>query len=145
MATTWRLAFEDLERKAPGARAAAAAGGLRAKAIPLRLLLRPRPGLAGRLGEDVAPVLVPLLEDERLAGDAIAALRRYSLISPPPAGAVSVHRLVRRSPRTQMPNGRPAIAAGRLRADRGRPRHPRLPITWPTYPALVQTPRLFLT
>ena len=59
-----RLAFEDLQQAAPGA-----AGLLRLlafcapEAIPLRLLLQPRPGLAGQLGEEVAPVLAPLLED----------------------------------------------------------------------------------
>ena len=52
------------------------------EAIPLRLLLQPRPGLAEQLGPEVAPVLVPLLEDPLAAGDAIAALRRYSLVTP---------------------------------------------------------------
>ena len=82
VATTWRLAFEDVQHAAPGA-----AGLLRLlafcapEAIPLRLLLQPRPDVAGRLGEQVAPVLTPLLEDELAAGDAIAALRRYSLVT----------------------------------------------------------------
>ena len=104
VATTWRLAFEDLQHAAPGA-----AGLLRLlafcapEAIPLRLLLQPRPGLAEQLGEEVAPVLVPLLEDELAAGDAIAALRRYSLISPPADGSVSVHRLVQAVTADQMP------------------------------------------
>jgi len=106
VAATWKLAFEDLQRDAPGA-----AGLLRLlafcapEAIPLRLLLQPRPDLAGRLGEDVAPVLVPLLEDRLAAGDAIAALRRYSLISPPAGGSVSVHRLVQAVTVDQMPSG----------------------------------------
>ena len=52
------------------------------EAVPLRLLLQPRPGLAGQLSPEVAPVLVPLLEDELAAGDAVAALRRYSLVTP---------------------------------------------------------------
>ena len=51
VATTWSLAFEDLQQAAPGA-----AGLLRLlafcapEAIPLRLLLQPRPGLAEQLG-----------------------------------------------------------------------------------------------
>ena len=104
VATTWRLAFEDLEQAAPGA-----AGVLRLlafcapEAIPLRLLLQPRPGLAGRLGEEVAPVLAPLLEDPLAAGDAIAALRRYSLVTPAGDGSVSVHRLVQAVTADQMP------------------------------------------
>ena len=104
MATTWRLAFEDLQQAAPGA-----AGLLRLlafcapEAIPLRLLLQPRPGLAERLGDEVAPVLAPLLEDPLAAGDAIAALRRYSLVSPAAGGSVSVHRLVQAVTADQMP------------------------------------------
>jgi hypothetical protein len=103
VATTWRLAFEDLRQVAPGA-----AGLLRLlafcapEAVPLRLLLQPRPGLAGRLDE-VGPLLAPLLDDELVAGDAIAALRRYSLISPPADGSVSVHRLVQAVTADQMP------------------------------------------
>ena len=122
MATTWRLAFEDLQQAAPGA-----AGLLRLlafcapEAIPLRLLLQPRPGLAGQLGEEVAPVLVPLLEDELAAGDAIAALRRYSLITPAADGSVSVHRLVQAVTADQMPAElAEPMAAGRRRPDRGR-------------------------
>ena len=51
VATTWRLAFEDLNQGAPGA-----AGLLRLlafcapEAVPLRLLLQPRPGLVEELG-----------------------------------------------------------------------------------------------
>ena len=48
-------------------------------------------------------MLVPLLEDRLAAGDAIAALRRYSLISPPADGSVSVHRLVQAVTADQMP------------------------------------------
>ena len=104
VATTWRLAFQDVQQTAPGA-----AGLLRLLAfcapgaIPLRLLLQPRPGLAGRLSEEVAPVLAPLLQDELAAGDAIAALRRYSLITTAADGAVSVHRLVQAVTADRMP------------------------------------------
>jgi len=70
VATTWSLAFEHLQQAAPGA-----VGLLRllancaSEAIPLPLLLQPRPGLGDRLGAEVAPVLVPLLEDELAARD----------------------------------------------------------------------------
>src|SRR6185312_1595083 len=73
------------------------------EAIPLRLLLQPRPGLVGRLGDQVAPVLAPLLEDPLAARDAIGALRRYSLITPAADGSVSVHRLVQAVTVDQMP------------------------------------------
>ena len=64
VASTWALAFDRLQQTEPGA-----VGLLRLlafcapEAVPLRLLLQPRPGLAGRLGDEVAPVLAPLLED----------------------------------------------------------------------------------
>jgi len=104
VASTWALAFDRLQQTAPGA-----VGLLRLlafcapEAIPLRLLLQPRPGLVGRLGEDVAPALAPLLEDRLAAGDAVAALRRYSLLTPAAAGSVSVHRLVQAVTADQMP------------------------------------------
>ena len=114
VATTWALAFEGLQQAAPGA-----AGLLRLmaccapEAVPLRLLLQPRPGLAGKLGPDVAPVLVPLLDDRLAAGDAVAALRRYSLVTPAGDGLVSVHRLVQAVTIDQMP-GDLAGHGGRL-------------------------------
>ena len=106
VATAWALAFTQLEDSDPGA-----VGLLRLlafcapEAIPLRLLLQPRPGLAEQLSPQVAPVLVPLLEDELAAGDAVAALRRYSLARPAGDGLVSVHRLVQAVTADQIPEG----------------------------------------
>jgi hypothetical protein len=102
--TTWSLAFAQLEQSAPKA-----VGLLRllafyaSEAIPLPLLLQPRPGLAEKLSPQVAGLLVPLLEDELAAEDAVAALREYSLISTAGAGAVSVHRLVQAVTADHMP------------------------------------------
>jgi hypothetical protein len=102
--TTWSLAFAQLEHST-----LSAVGLLRvlaccaAEAIPLSLLLQPRPGLAGELGAEVAPALVPLLDDPLAAGDAIAALRQYSLVTPAGNGSVSVHRLVQAVTADQMP------------------------------------------
>jgi hypothetical protein len=93
VASTWALAFDRLRQTEQGA-----VGLLRLlascapEAVPWRLLLQPRPGLTGRLGDQVIPVLAPLIEDPLAAGDAIRALRRYSLITPAAAGSVSVHR-----------------------------------------------------
>ena len=140
VATTWKLAFEDVQHAAPGA-----AGLLRLlafcapEAIPLRLLLQPRPDLAGRLGEDVAPVLVPLLEDPLAADDAIAALRRYSLVTPAVGGSVSVHRLVQAVTADQMPaelasQWRQAAAA---LIEAAIPDDTDLPETWETCAALL--------
>ena len=59
-------------------------------------------------------MLLPLLEDPLAANDAVAALRRYSLITPPGDGSVSVHRLVQAVTDDQMPAGLAyGVAAGR--------------------------------
>jgi hypothetical protein len=139
-ATTWRLAFEDLQHAAPGA-----AGLLRLlafcapEAIPLRLLLQPRPGLAGQLAPEAAPVLVPLLEDELAVSDAIAALRRYSLARPAGDGLVSVHRLVQAVTAGQIPEGlrdawRQAAAAV---IDAAIPGDPLQSSAWPVFAVLL--------
>jgi Domain of unknown function (DUF4062)/Tetratricopeptide repeat len=140
VATTWRLTFEDLQQGAPGA-----VGLLRLlaccapEAIPLNLLLHSRPGLAEELADEVAPVLVPLLEDDLAAKDAIAALRRYSLISPPADGMVSVHRLVQGTTVDQMPaelaagwrQATAAVIEAALPADR------KAPGSWAVFAALL--------
>ena len=106
VASTWALAFDHMRQTEPGA---AAVDLLRLlafcapEAIPLRLLLQPRLGLAGRLGDEVVPVLAPLLEDPLAAGDAVAALRRYSLVTPAADGSVSLHRLVQAVTMDKMP------------------------------------------
>ena len=140
VATTWRLAFENLQRAGPGAVGLLWLLAFCApEAIPLRLLLQPRPGLAGRLGKQVTPVLEPLLEDELLAGDAIATLRRYSLVTPLADGSVSVHRLVQAVTAAQMPaelasQWRQAAAA---LIEAAIPADTELPGTWPACAALL--------
>ncbi len=95
VASTWALAFDRLRHTEPRA-----VGLLRLmafcapEAIPLSLLLQPRPELGGRLGPDAVPVLTPLLEDPLAYGEAVAALRRYSLVTLAGDQSVSVHRLV---------------------------------------------------
>jgi hypothetical protein len=102
VATTWSLAFTELEQSAPQA-----VGLLRLLAfcspepVPVRLLLQS--GLGEEFADEVAAVLVPLLGDELAAGDAVAALRRYSLVTPAGEGLVSVQRLVQAVTADQMP------------------------------------------
>jgi hypothetical protein len=134
VASTWVLVFDRLRQTD-----AVAVGLLRLlafcapEAIPLRLLLQSRPGLAGRLGQEVAPVLAPLLEDPLAAGDAIGALRRYSLATPAASGSVSVHRLVQAVTADQMPAE--LAEAWRLAAaaliEAAIPADTVLPETWP--------------
>jgi hypothetical protein len=140
VATTWALAFGQLQDSAPGA-----AGLLRLLAccapepVPLRLLLRPPPERPDQLDPEVAQVLGPLLDDELAAGDAIAALRRYSLVRPAGDGAASVHRLVQAVTADQMP--RQLREAWRQAAatlvEAALPREPRQPDTWPVFAALL--------
>ena len=140
VATTWALAFDHLERASPRA-----VGLLRLlafcapEAVPLPLLLQPRPGLAGRLGPEVAPVLAPLVEDPLAAGDAVAALRRYSLVTPAAAGSVSVHRLVQAVTTGQMTaelaeTWRQAAAAV---IEAAIPGDPQKPADWPVFGMLL--------
>jgi Domain of unknown function (DUF4062)/Tetratricopeptide repeat len=140
VATTWRLAFEDLQQAEPGA-----AGLLRLlaycapEAVPLRLLLQPRPGLTEDLPPAVAEALAPLLDDELAAGDAVAVLREYSLARPVGDGAVSVHRLVQAVTADQMPGDLAEEwrrAAARL-IEAAIPSDPQQPDTWPEFAALL--------
>ncbi len=140
VATTWRLAFEQLQQAAPDAvgllRLLAACAP---EAIPLPLLLQPRPGLAEELGDEVGPVLAPVLENNLAAKHAIAALCRYSLITPARGGSVSMHRLVQALTADQMPAE--LAAAWRQAAaaviEAALPADPAAPETWPVFAALL--------
>jgi hypothetical protein len=137
---TWALAFTQVEESAPSA-----AGLLRLlafcapDAVPLGVLLQPRRGLAEQLSPEVAGVLAPLLDDELAAGDAVAALRRYSLVRPAGEGLLSVHRLVQAVTADQMPEQlrdawRQATAAV---IEAALPGDPRQPGTWPVFAKLL--------
>ena len=140
VATTWSLAFGRLEQSAPSA-----VGLLRLlaccapEAVPISRLLQPRPGLAGQFGAEVAPVLIPLLGDPLAAADAIAALRRYSLVTLVGDGSVMVHRLVQAVAADQMP----ADMAGQWRqaaaalVEEAIPADTSPPETWPMCAALL--------
>jgi hypothetical protein len=102
VAATLGLALSRLEQQAP-----AAAGLLRVLAclapepVPLALLLSDA-RVAGTLTPGVAATVGPLLGDLVAAGDAVAALRRYSLVTPAGDGLVLVHRLVQVVTRDQL-------------------------------------------
>jgi hypothetical protein len=140
VATAWTLAFTEVEQSNPEA-----VGLLRLmafcapEAVPLARLLEPRPGITERLSPEVAPVLAPLLNDELAVKDAVAALRRFSLVRPAGEGAVSVHRLVQAVTADQMPRqlaeawrqAAVAVIEGALPSD------PPQPSTWPVFAALL--------
>jgi hypothetical protein len=137
--STWALAFERLCQSAPGA-----SGLLRLlaccapEAIPLGLLLQPRPGLAGRLSGELA-VVARLLEDPLAVSDAVAALRRYSLVTVAADGSVLVHRLVQNVMLNRMPGdlaGQWRQAAAAL-IETAIPEDTELPGTWPACALLL--------
>ena len=102
VATTWALAFAELGGSGPAAGLLRLVACCAAEDIPLDLLLRP--GLAAEdFDAVVAPMLVPLLDDELARDEAVAGLRRFSLISAPRGGLVSVHRLVQAITLDQLP------------------------------------------
>jgi RecA/RadA recombinase len=140
VAVTCALAAERLEQVRPDAvallRLLACCGP---GPIPVRLLLRLRPGLPEQLAPQVASSLVPLLQDQAATAGALAALRRYSLISPAAGGSVSVHRLVRAVIVDQMPAelGAAWRQATAVVIEAAIPASPEQPQTWTDYAALL--------
>ena len=146
VAATLALALSRLAGEAP-----AAAGLVRLLAflapepVPLAVLLADGEA-AGRLGPEVAAAVGGLLGDAVAAGDAIAALRRYSLVTPAGDGLVLVHRLVQAITRAQLPAdeadwwGQAAAALVQAAV----PADPRLPAAWPVCAVLLPHARAVL-
>jgi Tetratricopeptide repeat len=140
VAATWEVAFTQLEHSDPEAAALLRLLAFCApEPVPLRLLLQDRPGLAGKFSPEVGGMLVPLLEDELAARDAVEALRRYSLIRPAADGAVLVHRLVQALTADRM--GGELLDAWRQAAaaaiKAALPDNPDQADTWPAFAALL--------
>jgi Tetratricopeptide repeat len=147
VATTWSLAFAQLERSAPQAvtllRLLACCAP---EPVPVRLLLQPRPGLADDLSGEAAAALAPLVEDDLAVDDAVAELRRFSLITSAGGELVSVHRLVQVITTHQMPadlasQWRQAAAA---LIEAAIPADTQLPVNWPVYAVLLPHARAVL-
>ena len=87
----------------------------------------------------VAPVLVPLLGDDLARDEAVAGLRRFSLISAPRGGLVSVHRLVQAITLDQLPAEEAAAWRRAAAAVIGAalPGDPEDPGCWPVFAALL--------
>ena len=94
----------------------------------------------------MAAVVGPLLGDPVAAGDAITALRRYTLVTPAGDGLVLVHRLVQAVTRAQLPEQAASqweqAAAALVQA--AVPAGPQLPATWPAYAVLLPHARAVL-
>ena len=136
--TTWSLALAGLGGASPAAGLLRLAACCAAEDIPLDLLLRP--GLvAADFDAVVAPLLVPLLDDDLARDETVAGLRRFSLISAPRGGLVSVHRLVQAITLDQLPAleeeaWRRAAAAV---VEAALPGDPQDPGCWPVFAALL--------
>jgi hypothetical protein len=146
VAATLGLALSRLADQAP-----AAAGLMRMLAflapepVPLARLLAAEKA-AGRLAPEPGAVVGPLLGDPVAAGDAITALRRYSLVSPAGDGLVLVHRLVQAITRAQLPEearGQWEHAAAAL-VDAAVPDDSWLPAAWPVCGVLLPHARAVL-
>ena len=138
VATTWALAFAELGGAGPTAGLLRLVACCAAEDIPLDLLLRP--GLAAEdFDAAVAPVLMPLLEDELARDEAVAGLRRFSLISAPRNGLVSVHRLVQAITLDQLPAQQAAAWRRAAAAVIGAalPGDSQDPGCWPVFAALL--------
>ena len=136
--TTWALAFAALGQVGSAAGLLRLAACCAAEDIPLPLLLRPGPA-AEDFDAVVAPVLVPLLDDDLARDEAIAGLRRFSLISAPRDGLVSVHRLVQGITLDQLPPGEAAAwrRAAAAVIDAALPDDPDDPGCWPVFTTLL--------
>jgi len=143
---TLGLALSRLEAQAP-----AAAELLRMLAclapepVPLALLLSDAQ-IAGELAPDAAATVGPLLGNPIAAGDAVTALRRYSLVTPAGDSLVLVHRLVQAITLSQVPAG--AVGQWRQAAailvEAAIPTDPELPVTWPVCAMLLPHARAAL-
>jgi hypothetical protein len=138
--TTWSVAFTELEQSAPQAVVLLRLLAFCApEPVPLHLLLQPWPGLSDELAGEVAAVLGPLVADELAAGDAVAALRRYSLVTHAGEGLALVHRLVQAVTANQMPEDlRQAWrAAAAVLIEAAIPDDASLPQTWRAFALLL--------
>ena len=114
--------------------------------VPLALLLADDQA-AGLLGSGVTAAIGQLLGDDVAVGDAIAKLRRYSLISPAGDGLALVHRLVQALTRAQLPvdTADQWEWAAAILVDVAIPARPQLPATWPVCAQLLPHARVVLT
>jgi hypothetical protein len=145
VAATLGLALSRLADEAP-----VAVGLLRVLAflapepVPVSLLFTER--VAGLLDPEVAGIIQPLLGDPVAAGDAITALRRYSLASPAGDGLLLVHRLVQAMTRAQLSADQAAQwqHAAVVLTEIAVPADAQLPATWPVCAVLQPHARTVL-
>lgn len=102
--------------------------------------------VAGELTPEASATVGPLLGDPVAVGDAVAALRRYSLATPAGDGLVLVHRLVQTVTLAQMPTDvadqwqQAAAALGEAAV----PADTTVPANWPVCAVLLPHTRAIL-
>jgi hypothetical protein len=142
VAATLSLGLSRLAGDAPGAVAMLRLlAFLAPEPVPLMLLLgNPAADLA------VADTVGLLAGDLVAVGDAVAALRRYSLVAVAGDGLVLVHRLIQAITRGQLPAGqsRQWQHAAAVLVDAAVPGDPALPTAWPVCAALLPHARAVL-
>jgi len=136
--TTWALAFAGVGEAGPAAGLLRLVACCAAEDIPLDVLLRPSVA-AQDFDAVVAALLVPLLSDELARDEAVTGLRRFSLISAPRGGMVSVHRLVQAITLDQLPAEEAGAwrQAAALVIEAALPGDPQDPEFWPVFAALL--------
>jgi Tetratricopeptide repeat len=146
VAATLGLALSRLGDDAPAAAGLARLlACLAPEPVPLALLLAGAEA-AGELDPSVAAAAGPLLGDRVAVGDAVAALRRYSLVAPAGDGLVLVHRLVQAVTLAQVlaeAAGQWEQAAAAL-VEAAVPADTRLPVTWSVCAVLLPHARAVL-
>jgi hypothetical protein len=146
VAATLGLALSRLRDQAPAATGLARLlACLAPEPVPVALLLADGKA-AGELAGDVTAVVGTLLGDRVAAGDAVAALRRFSLVTPAGDGLVLMHRLVQAVTLAQLPAepvGQWQQAAAALVAA-AIPANATLPAAWPVCAMLLPHARAVL-
>jgi Tetratricopeptide repeat len=146
VAATLGLALSQLGGEAPAAAALLRLlACLAPEPVPLALLLADAPP-ADKLASDVAAAVGPLLGDRVAAGDAVAALRRYSLVTPAGDGLVLVHRLVQAVTLAQLPEDVAARweQAAAVLVEAAIPAETERPAAWPACAVLLPHARAVL-
>jgi RecA/RadA recombinase len=146
VATTWALAFERLKQLPVASGLLQLLACCASEPVPLWLLLQSQNAVDDLPGPDLTPALLPLLGDSLAAGDAIATLRRFSLVTLVGHGLVLVHRLVQAVTLDQMTadvteqwrQTAGAMIAAAIPADTTQPEN------WPLYAALLPHARAVL-
>jgi Tetratricopeptide repeat len=145
VAATLGLSLSQLGDETPAVGLARLLACLAPEPVPLGLLLAGTQ-VAGELAPVVAAAVGPLLGDRVAVWDGVAALRRYSLVTPAGDGAVLVHRLVQAITLAQLPEdvARQWEQAAAALVEAAIPADTDLPAAWPMCAVMLPHARAVL-